>query len=493
MKLRRILRVGGLALVVLVAVVLVRTFAASSRQPEVTVVEVAYPAEKVAARLAEALRFRTISSRDPGAFDRAPFHALLEWFAATYPQVYASLEVERHPGPTLLLRWTGSDPALAPGLLMAHLDVVPVEPGTEDDWTHDAFAGVVADGYVWGRGALDVKSGAVALHEALDKLLLSGHQPERTLCFAFGHDEEVGGGEGNGALAQMLAQQGEHFAFVIDEGGFVLDGVFPELGSRPVAFIDVAEKGYCTVALSVQAEGGHSSMPPRHTAVGRIARAVQRLEADPFPIRWTPEVRAQFEWLAPEMPFFRRMAFANLWLFSPLVARVVDGDRRTSPMLRTTTAATVIAGGVQENVVPQAATATVNFRLLPGTGVDEVLEHVRARIDDDSIQITLGQTTSPASPADPDSAVFLALARSAREVHRDCVVVPALLYGATDSRHYGDLADEVLRFSGLRLPLDDTAGFHGTNERIGVTAYAQSVQVVTQMILNLGQALGPGS
>jgi carboxypeptidase PM20D1 len=487
MSWKRALKGGGLALAVLLAVLLVRTLGGGSKQVAVAAGPASPPlvidASAVAARLGEAIRFRTVSSREADQFDRAPFAALLDWFEANYPAVYTELRAERRATSSLLLHWPGSDPSLPVGIFMAHLDVVPVEPGTEGDWTHPPFAGVVAEGHIWGRGALDVKSGAVGLHEAITLLLALGFQPERGLWFVLGHDEEIGGGEGALPIAEWMLERGQKVAFVVDEGGFVLDGVFPELGGRPLAMIDIAEKGYATVHLSVKGEGGHSSVPPPSTSVGRMAAALAKLESHPFPLEFSEPVREQFAYLAPEMPFMKRMALKNLWLFGGLVKRQLAADPKTNAMVRTTTAVTVMQGGVQENVVPQQASASVNFRMLPGTDEDAVLEHVRRVIDDPSIELTLGTVTHPPAPAAVDSPIYEGIACAVRSVYRDAVVVPALLYGATDSRHYGKLTNNVYRFHGMRLPVEDVSGFHGTNERVQVASYAKSIEILARMML----------
>jgi len=489
MKLAKVVKRSGLVLLVLAGVLIARTFGGGSKQVEVDPGAASPPlvidADAVAERLGEAIRFRTVSSRDVEAFDRAPFAALLDWFETSFPAVYTELRAERRADSSLLLHWPGSDPASPVGIFMAHLDVVPVEPGTEADWTYPPFDGVVANGHIWGRGALDVKSSAVALHEAITLLLTHDFQPERGIWFIFGHDEEIGGAEGALPIAKWMQERGQKVAFVVDEGGFVLDGVFPELGGRPLAMVDIAEKGYATVHMKVKGDGGHSSVPPSSTSVGRMAAALAKLESNQFPLEFSDPVRAQFEYLAPEMPFLKRMALSNLWLFGGLVKQQLAADPSTNAMVRTTTAVTVMNGGVQENVVPQQASASVNFRMLPGTDEEDVLEHVRSVIDDESIELALGMVTHPPEPADIDGPHFAAIARAVRSVYRDAVVVPALLYGATDSRHYAALTDNVYRFHGMRLPLEDVSGFHGTNERVQIVNYANAIEILARMVLEM--------
>jgi carboxypeptidase PM20D1 len=186
---------------------------------------------------------------------------------------------------------------------MGHLDVVPIVPGTEAQWSHPPFAGDIADGHVWGRGTLDDKSSVIAVLEAVEKLAGEGYRPRRTIYLAFGHDEEVGGPEGAAKVVEALAARGvTHFAFVADEGGAVGQGLVPGI-DKPTALIGVAEKGYLNLRLTVAGEGGHSSTPPAETNVGILSRAVARLEATPFPARLEGAARDMFDYLGPEMSF----------------------------------------------------------------------------------------------------------------------------------------------------------------------------------------------
>ena len=238
-------------------------------------------AGEAAQHLAEAVRFKTISHQDITLVERDEFLGLHEYLRATYPRSFAAMDVEVVNELSLLLIWHGTDGARKPILFTAHLDVVPVEPGTEAEWTHPAFAGVIADGYVYGRGTLDDKVGVISLLEASERLLEAGFAPTRTVAFAFGHDEEVSGAAGAAQLAQRMQALGLHFAWMVDEGGLVLSGS-DQAGGRDLAMINVAEKTYYTLRLTAVGEGGHSSMPPPHTSVGKLAAALARIENSPL-------------------------------------------------------------------------------------------------------------------------------------------------------------------------------------------------------------------
>lgn len=436
-------------------------------------------------RFAAALRIPTISHQDRARFDAAAFEAFAAHLRQSFPRTHAVLTLE-HVGPSLLYTWAGRDPAQPPVLLLAHMDVVPVEPGTESKWTHAPFGGEVVDGVIWGRGARDDKSSLLALLEAVEHQVAQGFQPPRTVMLAFGHDEEIGGEEGARRIAALLRERGVRAEFLLDEGSAVLRDLVPGV-ERPVAAIMTAEKGYVTMRLTARGEGGHSSQPPRPTAIGRLAAAVARVQATPMPARLGPPVTDMLEQLAPEMPFSQRLAIANRWLFAPLLVRALSAGRTTDPLVRTTTAPTVFHGGVKDNVVPTEAYALVNFRILPGDTRADVLRHVREAVRDERVAVEEEGTfgADPGEPASPDSASFRLLARTAREIFPDAVVSTGLVIGATDARHYDGTYGQRYNFSPSYLGPEDLPGIHGTDERISVDNYLAMVRFYVQLLRNL--------
>lgn len=435
-------------------------------------------------RLAEALRIPTLSHEDRGRFDAAAFEAFAAHLRRSFPRAHRALALER-VGPSLLYTWTGRDASRPPMLLLAHLDVVPVEPGTEAGWTHPPFAGVVAGGYIWGRGARDDKSSVLALLETVEHLLAEGFQPARSVILAFGHDEEIGGEQGARRIAALLRGRGVRAEFLLDEGSAVLDGLVPGV-TRPVAAIMTAEKGYLTVRMTARDAGGHSSQPPRPTAVGRLARAVARVQDTPMPARLAPPVTDMLEQLAPEMPFAMRLAIANRWLFAPLLKRRLAAGRTTDPLIRTTTAPTVFHAGVKDNVLPAEAQALVNFRLLPGDTRGAVLEHLRRAVADEGVEIAEhGAFGNEASvPASPDSDSFRLLARTAREIFPNAAISTGLVIGATDARNYEGVYGSRYNFSPSLLTPGDLAGIHGTDERIAVDNYLDMIRFYARLLRN---------
>jgi carboxypeptidase PM20D1 len=358
---------------------------------------------------------------------------------------------------------------------MAHMDVVPVVPGTEKDWTHAPFSGDIADGFVWGRGAIDDKGSLIALLEAADALAATGFVPQRTILFAFGQDEEVGGGKGNAMVAKTLAARGIHLASVLDEGPPIMNEPYEGV-HRPIAFVATAEKGYLSLALLAHGQGGHSARPSRDLAVVRLADAVRHVVDHPFVSDLDDIQRAKFAILAPYVPFRDRLLLANLWLTRPLVVRDMDARAEAAASLHTTISPTMLDAGVKENVIPPVARAVINFRLHPRDTIASVTAHVKDAIADSKVDVTaLTETRSEASKSvDLDGPAYRALA-DAIAADFGIPVAPEIMTGATDSRHYLPIADTVLRFRPFPAELSDLARVHGTNERVATADLAPAV------------------
>ncbi len=458
----------------------------SSRQPVPLAVEaISLDRERALERFAGAIRIPTISDSEEGPVRGEEFSRLHEYLAASFPLVHAGLKREVVGGHSLLYTWTGRDPRLPPVVLIAHMDVVPVEPGTEAKWTHPPFAGVVADGFVWGRGALDDKIGVLSLLEAAEWLLGRGFVPARTLYFAFGHDEEVGGDNGALRIAEELAARGVRAEFVLDEGGSLIRDFLPGL-SGPVACVGIAEKGSVAVRLEVRAEGGHSSSPPPHSTIGLLARALTRIEERPMPAKLVAPMQALLEWLAPELSWSYRLVLANLWLSKPLLLRLMQGHAATNAAVRTTAAVTMAGGGVKENVLPSSAWAVVNYRILPGDTIEQVLEHVRKVVDDPAVQVeALPRGREASAVSSPMHPSFQQLAALIRAVFPDSVVAPYLTIGGTDVRHYQRISDQLYRLTPIVVERSDLARLHGTDERVSVENYLRAIEFYVHLMQRL--------
>ncbi len=484
---------GLVALVViLLAVILFRTFtyggAATGERVELPAApEVS--ADRAANHLAEAIRFRTITvaTGDPRPGQEGPWLDLHNWLETTYPAAHSAMNRELVPGTlTLLYTWQGSDASLDPLLLMAHQDVVPVNIGTEDDWTGAPFAGDIVDGYVYGRGALDDKGSLVALMEAADALAASGFQPKRTVYFMFGHDEEISGSGAEAGIA-LLKSRNISPVMALDEGFAIIDP--SPLTGKPMAYIGVSEKGYVTLTLTALAEGGHSSTPPRDSAAVRLSRAIVALDENQMPADFSkPPVSDLFRVSAPDLPFVQKMAFANLWLFRGQVDSAMADIPAGNAMVRTTTAPTMLVGSAKENVLAQRAMATVNFRVHPNNTVEDVVNHVKAVTSGiKGIEVAVaegGISGSEASPVSPtDNKAYAVLASVAEAAGGGAPVAPGLVLGATDARYASAITDSVYRFAPSVLSPTDLTGFHGTNERLAVENMKRLSEGYAQIIL----------
>ncbi len=437
--------------------------------------------ERLAADLAAAIAVPTVSI--PSGGDPAKFVELHAVLRERFPLVHRELELEIVGGHSMLFRWRAPASTWAPIILAAHLDVVPVEPGTEADWTQPPFAGAIADDHVWGRGAMDDKLGVVGVLTAVESLLARGFVPSREIWLAFGHDEEVGGHDGAQRIAARLAELGVSAEFLLDEGGAVVHGMLPGI-ERPVALVGIAEKGLATLELEVGGDGGHSSMPPRRSAIGRLGRALERLESRPMASSLRGPTRMMIDRLTPEFEYGPRLVLANLWLFGPVVRTVLARRPPSDAVIRTTTAVTMFDAGVAPNVLASRAKAVVNFRILPGDTVESVQSHVRGAIDDASITIRCTEDCWDPSPTSSiESHAFATLEQTIVQVWGDAVVSPSLVVGATDARHYEAVAEDVYRFLPIPMRDVDRARLHGTDERIALADLAAAVRFYQTLIV----------
>ncbi len=480
---RNIILVAVAIVVVLAAVVLVNTYRQGSKQIAVSPApKLAVDEQAAAQRLAEAIRFQTISNAfnpDQAAGSLRAMHAHL---AASFPAFHAATKLELVGNYSLLFTWQGSDPAAGPIALLAHQDVVPVAPGTEKDWQYPPFDGVVADGFIWGRGSWDDKGNLYAILEAAEAMAKAGFRPKRTIYFAFGHDEEVSGTRGAQAMAALLKSRGVKLDFVLDEGLLITEGILKGL-DKPMALIGVAEKGYATLVLNARATPGHSSMPPRETAIGMMSAALAHLENARLPMQIRSTVGEMFSTIAPEMSGFNRVVLSNLWLFKPLLLREFEKSGPTEATVRTTTALTIFNAGDKDNVLPGNAEAVVNFRLLPGDTQASVTEHVRKVVANEKIEIKpYPGNTDPPDVTGTASASYRALNTTIREVFPDALVAPGLMVAATDSRHYAGVTDNIFRFSPVRANEQDLKRFHGTNERLSSANYADMIRFYRRLM-----------
>ena len=430
-------------------------------------------------RLSRAIQIPTVSAQNYEDTDFAPFDDFLRFLETSFPLFHKTCESERVNRYGLVYRWPGTDAALPPLLLMAHYDVVPAgDPGA---WTHGPFSGEIAEGRVWGRGTLDIKSQLTAHMEAAEALMLQGFRPGRDVYFAYGQDEETGNDMGATAIAALFKERGLRFEGVLDEGGIVVSGGMKGV-KRPLALIGVAEKGRTDFEIAVDGAGGHSAMPPETTALGRVAELVTRIERNPLPARLTAPVLAMLSSVADELGGTARFAIRHARLFGGLLKKTLAKSPEMNAMLRTTFAVTMARGSQAANVLPRSASVTVNVRLLDGDTVDSVTRHFIKLAGDIpiSIRTPLRTEASPVSPA--GGAFYDRLTAVTRALFPEAIVTPYLVTGGTDARKYAPVCANIYRFTPLSVTNAEQKTVHNIDESISVDNYTRMITFFTDLL-----------
>ena len=441
-----------------------------------------------AENLAEVIQCETISHENGQNVAVEAFHKLHQTLENLYPKLHKSLKREKINEFSLLYTWEGKDPTLEPVLLAAHQDVVPVNPETLSEWKYPPFSGEIAQEHVWGRGALDIKNQLVTIMDAVEFLLKQGYQPQRTIYLAFGHDEEIGGRNGAQKIAEELEARGISLKTLIDEGGGVVSSVLPAV-KEPVALIGIAEKGSVTLEMRVEDKPGHSASPPRQTAIGILAEAITRLERKPMPAHLS-QITPLFEATSSLLPFYYRLAFANLWLFGNMIKRTLQNNDQTNAIIRTTTAVTMVKGGIKINILPPLAECKVNFRLFPGDSIEDILKHTRKVIDNPQVKVRpAGEHQQEASAVSPnDNLEFKSMEKITRQIFGNIPVAPYLVIGGTDSRHYEAVCRNIYRFSPMMIGPDSLGRVHGINECISLKNLENMLRFFITLIQTWGTA-----
>lgn len=482
-------------LLVIIGVVLYRTSHFAIQLPDDEPIPLAeIDGEEVARHIGLAIQLKTISNTDPAKVDPLPFEGLRNLLQVLYPQVDDHLTREVINGGGLLYTWQGTEPDLDPIALAAHQDVVPANEAADSGWTHPPFAGEIADGYVWGRGALDCKGSLISIMEAVNNLIRDGFAPRRTVYLLFGHDEECSGTHGAVALADILEARGVRLALLLDEGGSVTTSTLPGIES-PVAMIGVTEKGHLSLKLKATTKPGHASTPSTPTAIGALSLAIATLENNPFP-QHLDMVEFMMSFVSAELPFMDRLMLANTWLFGGAVKRKLSQNPSTDANTRTTIAPTILRAGSAENVLPATAEALINLRIFPGETVRETYERIYDLVADQTLEVlpahgeTLegDHTWEPTEISDIDSPQFRLLTRLAQSAYPEALVAPFMMNGATDSRHYSKLSHFIFRFSPILLSQEDQDTVHGVNERLSFENAARMVSFMQALIRTASQS-----
>jgi carboxypeptidase PM20D1 len=468
---------------VLLIIIIIKTLLFKSLQVKPEPVNLIALGNESCLHLSEAVTYPTISYSIDSPIDTLSFERYLGFIGRAYPLVNEKLDKEIFSRFSVLYRWKGSNASLKPLILMAHYDVVP--PGDTSLWEYNPFSGADNDGFIWGRGTLDDKASMISILEAVERLLVEGFEPERTIYLSFGHDEEIGGSRGAKVIAAALRDRGITPEYVLDEGMTITRGMVPMI-KKPVALIGITEKGYLSLKLSINMEGGHSSIPGKESAIILLNNAVSNLVNKQMKPQISEPLDDFIRYLGPEMPFYARVLFANKWIFKGLLLTIYKGSPSGNALIRTTTAPTIFKAGIKDNVIPASAEAVVNFRILPGETSDEIINHVAKVIGDKRIKIeiydSLVNEPAPVSPVDGQD--FNIVTETIRQVFPEAVTVPTMMLGASDSYHFSENTENIYRFAPLQLTTGDMERIHGLNERNGKDEFKKGIGFYYQLIKN---------
>ncbi|MDN5895652.1 MAG: M20/M25/M40 family metallo-hydrolase [Nocardioides sp.] len=429
-------------------------------------------------RLQRLIRIPTVSRADPDETDPQPFLDFAVELERSFPLLHAHLEKTAIREHGMLFHWRGRS-SERPVVLMAHIDVVPVQE--TDTWQHPAFGAEIVDGVLWGRGTLDDKGCLTGICEAVEHLLERNFTPAQDVWLSFGCDEEVMGQAAPEAV-DALTERGVEPWFVLDEGGAVAYDAFPGV-KQPLAVVGVTEKGITNVQLRVDGRGGHASMPTKMDTTARIARAITRLDANPFPSSVPSPTIEMFQRLAPHLPLPLRPLVKNVDRLKPALARIlVAAGPESAAMTRTTAVVTTLSGSPANNVIASRATAGINVRIMIGDTVNGVVERIRKVINDKRVQVEVidSNEPSPLSPTDDDA--FRLIESAVHEIFPDAVPTPYVMMGATDARFFTRICPRVYRFAPFRMTREQRESLHSFDERIGVEDYLEGVEFYRRLL-----------
>ena len=460
------------------AVILIRAAMFKPKpQPPVSEEAVSFDKDAAIRNLQELVRCRTVSYNDPALEDDGEFQKLISLLPTLYPRVFDVCSVRQLPDRGLLFRWPGKSDS-APVVLMAHFDVVPVD---ESKWEKPPFAAVIEDGVLWGRGTLDTKVTFNGVLTAANHLIAKGYQPENDIYFAFSGGEEVNG-QGAPNIVAWFEKHHIRPALVVDEGGAVVENVFPGV-KEPCGLIGIAEKGMLNTQYRTLSAGGHASAPPVKTPLRTMSNACLRVLNHPFPMHITKPAAEMFDTLGRRSTFVYKLIFANLWCFAPvldLICRMSGGE--LNALVRTTVAFTQAQGSAARNVIPTEATMVSNMRLNPADSIESALNHLRRTVNDPAVEITALEGAEPSPISETNCEAWDKVAAAVAETWRGCVVAPYLMVQCSDSRHYRDLSNHVYRFSAMDLTAEERRTIHGNNERIRLETACRAVEFYIRLM-----------
>ena len=460
--------IGGIVFV-LIVIVLLRTILlkpTSAKTAKINM-ECTPRSNEYAQKVSDLIKIETISSRfDPSRDKFYKFHEALE---TMFPLLHKTCEKKDFNG-SLLFRWPGSGEA-EPILFMSHQDVVE---GT-GEWTHDPFSGDIdEEGNIWGRGAVDTKTSLFCMLQALEELIAEGYQPKGDVYIGSSCTEEWCG-DGAPATVAYLKEQGVKLSMVLDEGGLIMDE--PVGGVKGCyGVVGVVEKGYGDVRFVAHSNGGHASAPVKNTPLVRLGKFMVDVEKHyPFRSEFSETVTEMFKRMAPNMSFGMRLIFANMWLFKPLLVKLLPSiSSAGAAMIRTTIAFTTAKGSDGLNVIPQKAYVTGNMRFIQHMTTAECLEIIKKRAAKFDIETQVIVSEEPTPPVLFNTPQFAVVEEVAAEVFPGVGIAPYTMTGGTDAKFYTEICDNCLRFAPIYINKQQHGSIHGLDENIhqGTLPYA---------------------
>ena len=475
---KNLLKVLGALFLVLAIIVIAKTITNKPSTQKNTVTLTELPTDAIA-HMSKAIQLPTETPNDSFKFDTTTFLAYREFLETSYPLIHQNLPRTIIDSFNYIYEWKGTDTSILPMVLMAHYDVVPVEASAVKLWHAKPYGGEIKDDYIWGRGVLDDKSSMISILEATEAQLKAGFHPKQTIYLCFGADEESSG-YGAIAVTKYFEKQHKRFDIVVDEGGEISTESNKNI-KHPIASIGVGEKGYVTLILTAQKEGGHSSVPGEATAIDILSNAVVKAKAKQMPLRLIAPIKSYIERISSyNEDFIQKMKQSNLWLFKGSILNEMSEEPHSNALVRTTIVPTVFNSGVRDNVIPTFATAYLNSRILPGETPNDVKAFVEKTIDDTNIKVTIypNYQTMPSPTTDINSKAFKRIEQAINSIVADVVVAPMLMVGATDSRNYRSLSDGVINFT----PITNGKGYHGIDERMQISDFKKCFNFYTLLI-----------
>ncbi|MGM9550172.1 MAG: M20/M25/M40 family metallo-hydrolase [Faecousia sp.] len=473
--------IGCLILAIVIgfaAVIAIRTICFRPKpQSEISDEKFSFDKDAAVDALAQLVRCKTVSYNDHSLEDEGEFQKLISLLPTLYPGVFDVCSFQQLPDRALLFRWPGKNDG-DPAVLMAHYDVVPVN---EEKWDKPPFAGIIEDGVLWGRGTLDTKVTFNGILSAANYLIAQGFQPDNDIYFAFSGGEEVNG-LGAPNIVRFFSEHDIHPAMVVDEGGAVVENVFPGV-KQPCGLIGIAEKGLMNAQYRTVSAGGHASAPKPHTPVGVLAAACKRVEDHPFKAHIDGPAAQMFDTLGRYSTPLYRVIFANMWCFGwviDLLGKKSGGEMNA--LVRTTVAFTQMEGSPARNVIPPEAKMVANMRLNPADSVASALAYLKKTVNNPDVEITALESFEPSPVSETGCPAWDKVAAAVAGTWRGCIVSPYLMVQCSDSRHYRDLSSHVYRFSAMDLSAEERATIHGNNERIRLETVAKAVEFYIRLM-----------